>query len=193
MAEESRKRGQKAEEERREREYLRLDQELHDKLLREDYARQRHAVAKCVRELRSEASVTRQRVKDRVRKFDEQAVNSDNGSSNLANDLVGIWEDYYTGCFLSVRELELEVTHPALGKCINELTSAYAATIRYHNEMSVLGTQEYGKTISSHSPLTGPLQKALNKLGDEAIANLHVPIEILDPQKSTSLEKVRVR
>lgn len=105
---------QEAEDMRRRREEVRRGQERQDRLLREDFARQRRAVADFIKNLREAESTadgaTRKKMFANLRRFQT------NKSVREELDLVRVShrEEFYVNCLTALQTLELEIQHPAV-------------------------------------------------------------------------------
>lgn len=175
-ADQRRKDDQAAEDARRKADDDRRERERQDTLLREDYARQRRAVADCVRSIReSEARAdggTREKLLSDLSRYQNQS-----GARNeLDLERVSLRETFYVECLTAVRSLELEVTQPALRKSIAKLTSTLGSEILTLNQKREKDWDGYVQLIRGGCALTSGMQGCLNDLIDTAKNNLHVPI-----------------
>ena len=109
-ADQRRKDDQAAEDTRRKADDDRRERERQDALLREDYARQRKAVADCLRSIReSEARAdggTRDKLFSDLPRYQKQSK----ARNELDLEGVSLRENFYVECLTAVRILELEVT-----------------------------------------------------------------------------------
>ncbi len=175
-ADQRRKDDQAAEDARRKADDDRRERERQDTLLREDYARQRKAVADCVRSIReSEARAdggTREKLISDPSRYQHQSE----ARNELDVERVSLRENFYVECLTAVRNLELEVTHPVLLESIAKLTSTLGSEIHTLNHNRAENWNEYVQLIRSSCALTSGMQECLNDLVDTAKDNLHVPI-----------------
>lgn len=174
-ADQRRKDDQAAEDTRRKADDDRRERERQDALLREDYARQRKAVADCLRSIReSEARAdggTRDKLFSDLPRYQKQSK----ARNELDLEGVSLRENFYVECLTAVRILELEVTQPALCESIARLTSTLGSEIQTLNEKD---WNEYVLLIRRSCALTTGMQTRLNDLIDTAKDNLHVPISL---------------
>lgn len=177
-ADQRRKDDQAAEDTRRKADDDRRERERQDALLREDYARQRKAVADCLRSIRdSEARAdggTRDKLFSDLPRYQKQSK----ARNELDLEGVSLRENFYVECLTAVRILELEVTQPALCESIARLTSTLGSEIQTLNEKRDKDWNEYVLLIRRSCALTTGMQTRLNDLIDTAKDNLHVPISL---------------
>ena len=177
-ADQRRKDDQAAEDTRRKADDDRRERERQDALLREDYARQRKAVADCLRSIReSEARAdggTRDKLFSDLPRYQTQSK----ARNELDLEGVSLRENFYVECLTAVRILELEVTQPALCESIARLTSTLGSEIQTLNEKRDKDWNEYVLLIRRSCALTTGMQTRLNDLIDTAKDNLHVPISL---------------
>lgn len=177
-ADQRRKDDQAAEDTRRKADDDRRERERQDALLREDYARQRKAVADCLRSIReSEARAdggTRDKLFSDLPRYQKQSK----ARNELDLEGVSLRENFYVECLTAVRILELEVTQPALCESIARLTSTLGSEIQTLNEKRDKDWNEYVLLIRRGCALTTGMQTRLNDLIDTAKDNLHVPISL---------------
>lgn len=177
-ADQRRKDDQAAEDTRRKADDDRRERERQDALLREDYARQRKAVADCLRSIReSEARAdggTRDKLFSDLPRYQKQSK----ARNELDLEGVSLRENFYVECLTAVRILELEVTQPALCESIARLTSTLGSEIQTFNEKRDKDWNEYVLLIRRSCALTTGMQTRLNDLIDTAKDNLHVPISL---------------
>lgn len=175
-ADKRRRADQASEDARRKADDDRRERERQDTLLREDYARQRRAVADCVRSIReSEARAdggTREKLISDFSRYQNQGT----ARNELDLERVSLRENFYVECLTAVRNLELEVTHPVLRESIAKLTSRLGSEIHTLNIERAKGWDGYIQLISTGCALTSGMQECLNDLVDTAKDNLHVPI-----------------
>lgn len=175
-ADQRRKDDQAAEDTRRKADDDRRERERQGALLREDYARQRKAVADCLRSIReSEARAdggTRDKLFSDLPRYQKQSK----ARNELDLEGVSLRENFYVECLTAVRILELEL--PALCESIARLTSTLGSEIQTLNEKRDKDWNEYVLLIRRSCALTTGMQTRLNDLIDTAKDNLHVPISL---------------
>lgn len=145
--------------------------ERQDALLREDYARQRNAVAGCVREILEAAFLSDAKAREITKR-----IHGDRSETAESSEIVAVRERCYQRCFLAVRNLELEITHPAVVAATKHLTSSFGGTMQFHAREVEKGIVDYATMIRKSSALPRPMMEDLNDLIDVARMNLHVPI-----------------
>lgn len=167
---------QEAEDMRRRREEVRREQERQDRLLREDFARQRRAVADFIKNLREAESTadgaTRKKMFANLRRFQT------NKSAREELDLVRVShrEEFYVNCLTALQTLELEIQHPAVMVSIKKFFAVIGAEIQAFEAIRDENWDEYVVSVSSTAALSEDLQTCLNELITQAKNFLHAPI-----------------
>lgn len=177
-ADQRRKDDQAAEDTRRKADDDRRERERQDALLREDYARQRKAVADCLRSIRESESRADGGTRDKLFSDLPRYQKQSKARNELDLEGVSLRENFYVECLTAVRILELEVTQPALCESIARLTSTLGSEIQTLNEKRDKDWNEYVLLIRRSCALTTGMQTRLNDLIDTAKDNLHVPISL---------------
>jgi len=167
---------QEAEDMRRRREEVRRGQERQDRLLREDFARQRRAVADFIKNLREAESTadgaTRKKMFANLRRFQT------NKSVREELDLVRVShrEEFYVNCLTALQTLELEIQHPAVMVSIKKFFAVIGAEIQAFEAKRDENWDDYVVSVSDTAALSADLQTCLNELIAQAKKYLHVPI-----------------
>ena len=167
---------QEAEDMRRRREEARREQERQDRLLREDFARQRRAVADFIKNLREAESTadgaTRKKMFANLRRFQAKK------SAREELDLVRVThrEEFYVDCLTALQTLELEIQHPAVMVSIQKFKTVIGAEIQAFEAKRDENWDEYVVSVSETAALSESLQTCLNELITQAKNYLHVPM-----------------
>lgn len=167
---------QEAEDMRRRREEERKEQERQDRLLREDFARQRRAVADFIKNLREAESTadgaTRKKMFANLRRFQTNK----SAREELDLERVSHREEFYVNCLTALQTLELEIQHPAVMVSIKKFFAVIGAEIQAFEAKRDENWDEYVVSVSGAAALSEDLQTCLNELITQAKKYLHVPI-----------------
>lgn len=175
-ADRRRREDQEAEDMRRRREDARREQERQERLVREDFDRQRRAVADFIKKLREAESTadgaTREKMFANLRRF----KTNKSAREELDLERVSHREEFYVKCLTALQTLELEIQHPAVMVSIKKFFAVIGAEIQAFEAKRDENWDEYVVSVSDTAALSGDLQTCLNELIAQAKKYLHVPI-----------------